>query len=158
MLLYKNVSVTSEPLVVLGIQVPERIVVNNLVYTRKSNIQDGTFGNTWVTKRNAPNVKRLASTLMRYYECSLITNAKLKLRRDKIHIKLLGKQVTVMHETLIEDFLMQSKTVNGIWLLLTVGITSSLIDFTDNRNCSKIYSFQLFVIFLVCVVSLYTTE
>lgn len=85
MFIYKNVSVSSVPLRSVNLRVPEKIVVNNQLYARYSNILEHLYTEYWLLENLAFGLLDVISDIhWRFVECGLPKYPKLYYQDEKL--------------------------------------------------------------------------
>lgn len=120
---YKNETITSI-IELVDVEFPQRIVVNNQIYARKSNIQNDfcSIRFQWRVPRNCPWLHHMSNNLLRFYEYHLRyvrLISKWQMDMAKIYIDNPINELTA--KTNDETSATEMDDLGDLWLLIVIG-------------------------------------
>lgn len=127
MLHSKNISLTPFMLQMYGISVPERIIINNVVHARLSNVRDRFSSFSYILPRNQPWLHHLSRNLMRYHESALQSLPKLLTNTRALRAAILEESMNAnTQEGDDEESSLSSDEFKTFGLIIAFGFVASL--------------------------------
>lgn len=127
MLRLRDVSISSQLLELAGTYVPQKIIINNVVYARLSNINDEDHNLVYAMKRNQLWFHRFNYYYLKFHECALNYLPKDKSYRDYCYYFFFEKYIKRFQSEVIEETATSTQELDSnLWLIIVLGSVLAL--------------------------------
>lgn len=126
MLVNDNVSLSTGMFAVLGIPAPQRIMINKIVYARRTYIKEAQYGVLIIATRcNRPWFRQLNYNLLRFHESSLLSHPRFLNLQHIVYMEYIGYHIISLESEIAEEE--EEESVIGFVQFWTIIVTGFIL-------------------------------